>query len=172
VPVKKTDQPTDADPWDSNTDAPDWAADKAPASDRDMITISLKGGSGTQAWVVGHFNDVSEALSVLSDDRWDELMALVAQRGNDLVEAHGGSAKPAPRASSGRSGGSGSSWGNKSSGGSQRSSRKGKVTEDDDGFSCKHGEAVERSGEKNGKRWSGMFCPSSDRNDQCDPIWD
>lgn len=163
MPAKNADEtPTEVDVWE----------DPTVISDRDMITISLKGGSGTQAWVVGHFNDVSEALSVLSDDRWDELMALVAQRGNDLVEAHGGSAKPAARATASRSSGS-STWGNKSSGGSQRSSRKGKVTEDEDGmFTCKHGDAVERSGVKNGKSWSGMFCPSTDRNDQCDPIWD
>lgn len=163
MPAKNADEtPTEVDVWEDDT----------VISDRDMITISLKGGSGTQAWVVGHFNDVSEALSVLSDDRWDELMALVAQRGNDLVEAHGGSAKPAPRAAASSSRG-GSTWGNKSSGGSQRSSRKGKVTEDEDGMiTCKHGDAVERSGVKNGKSWSGMFCPSTDRNDQCDPIWD
>jgi len=172
MPVKKTES-TEPDVWADDNNAPDWAADKAPVSDRDMITISLKGGSGTQAWIVGHFNSVDEAIEVLTDDdSWSILMELTAKRGNDLVEAHGGSApKAASRASAASSGRSNSSWG-KSSGGSQRSSRKGKVTEDEDGFSCKHGEAVERSGEKNGKRWSGMFCPSSDRNDQCDPIWD
>lgn len=172
MPVKKTES-TEADAWADDNDAPDWAADKAPVSDRDMITISLKGGSGTQAWIVGHFNSVSEAIEVLTDDdSWSILMTLTAQRGNELVEAHGGSAKPAARASAAPASRGGGSWGNKSSGGAQRSSRKGKVTEDEDGFSCKHGDAVERSGEKNGKRWSGMFCPSSDRNDQCDPIWD
>lgn len=37
---------------------------------------------------------------------------------------------------------------------------------------CKHGEMTPRSGEKNGKPWSGMFCPTPKGTpDQCQPIF-
>lgn len=36
---------------------------------------------------------------------------------------------------------------------------------------CLHGFMVERSGEKNGKRWSGYFCPAPNKDEQCAPIW-
>jgi hypothetical protein len=38
------------------------------------------------------------------------------------------------------------------------------------GPACKHGPMVARSGEKNGKRWSGFFCPTPrGTSDQCAP---
>lgn len=38
--------------------------------------------------------------------------------------------------------------------------------------SCRHGERTYRSGTgKNGKEWKAYFCPSSNRQDQCDAQW-
>lgn len=40
---------------------------------------------------------------------------------------------------------------------------------DSGGGACKHGERVAKSGSKNGRDWSGWFCPNSDR--MCAPVW-
>lgn len=37
------------------------------------------------------------------------------------------------------------------------------------GGACQHGNRVAKSGEKNGRHWSGWFCPNSDR--MCAPVW-
>lgn len=37
------------------------------------------------------------------------------------------------------------------------------------GGSCQHGERVLKSGNKNGRDWSGWFCPASDK--MCKPNW-
>lgn len=37
--------------------------------------------------------------------------------------------------------------------------------------SCRHGERVFKSGTGAKGPWSAHFCPSKNRNDQCDPIW-
>lgn len=38
--------------------------------------------------------------------------------------------------------------------------------------SCRHGERTYRTGTgKNGKPWQAWFCPSSNRNDQCEAEW-
>ena len=175
MPTKaKTEESTDQDAWaDYNKDAaPEWAAgDHGPnESTRDLVTISLKGGSGTQAWIVLHANGVGEALDVLNDPEWEELVGLVAKRGTELQEAHGGSSKPAGFAQK-PSGGSG--WGNRGSSNSsqKRPSAKGEVSwnSDERAYGCQHGEAVKREGESAKGPWVGYFCPESDRDEQCKP---
>lgn len=36
---------------------------------------------------------------------------------------------------------------------------------------CQHGNRVYKSGEKNGKKWEGYFCPSKNRSEQCAVEW-
>lgn len=166
MPVKKTDEPTEQDVWADDTEMPaKWApTDKGwDGNDRDMITISLKGGSGTQAWIVGHFNSVEEAVDVFNNPEWEELIKLTVERGNELQEAYGGSSKPAARASAGRSGGS---WGSKSKPAEKSYSRSSGPQYKDE-YDCDHGE---RDWVAKGT-WQAWMCPSDDKDDKCDPLW-
>ena len=160
MPVKKTDDtPTEADVW-ADGDEGDALVLHTVDPNRDMITVSLKGGSGKEAWIVGHFNSVAEAVDVFSDPEWEELIKLTVERGSELQEAYGGSAKPTPRASSGRSN---SSWGNKSSNNRSNSryndDNKPLVQVEDGEYFCDHGDAVRETGETNGRSWIRWDCP-------------
>lgn len=50
-----------------------------------------------------------------------------------------------------------------------RQSRDDDSPRDSDGHTCKHGEMVYKSGNKNGKSWAGHFCPVNDK--MCKPVW-
>jgi len=85
-----------------------WATEpKAPVSEREFLTVTLKAGTGYDApWLVAHANSVEEALEFLKHPDLDELMDLTARQGKALGKAFGGSqsfAKPA-------AGGSGGGW--------------------------------------------------------------
>lgn len=45
------------------------------------------------------------------------------------------------------------------------------VQEDSEAPHCLHGFMVLKSGEKNGKAWSGHFCPHTVKEEQCAPLW-
>lgn len=161
------------DVWDEPEDsAPDWSPDKEvrEVSDRDRITVSLKGGSGVQAWVVGHFMSVEEAMDVLNHPEWDDLMKLIAQRGTELQEAHGGKAPQAAPAARGNT-----SWGKKTTTASRSSQRgsQGQVAWDKEAraFMCEHGEADFKEGESAKGPWAGYFCPEPEKDEQCKPKW-
>lgn len=36
---------------------------------------------------------------------------------------------------------------------------------------CEHGKREYRSGERNGKKWAGYFCPQKKKSEQCDVDW-
>ena len=36
---------------------------------------------------------------------------------------------------------------------------------------CQHGKRVHKSGEKNGKKWEGWFCPEKQKANQCEVQW-
>ena len=155
--VAKKDTP-EIDPWEDEAEVPYQSI--VPVLDRDFLTVTLKAGTGFDApWLVFHTNSVAEAVESLGHDQLDELMDLAARKGKEFSKAFGGSqgfSKPAVASS-----GTGYT--------KPASVPAGKVS----GRSCAHvtedNPIVKRSGNKNGKDWTGFFCPEADRDRQCTP---
>jgi hypothetical protein len=128
-----------------------------PVSNEGKVTVTLKGGTGFNApWVVIHGKDVSDALNQINDTQLAELLERAQKASKffaDKAEA------PAPAASQA---------GSQAQGGQPQASTQ---SSGNDKF-CKHGQMVSKSGvsAKNGKAWSGYFCPAPKGTpDQCDP---
>lgn len=153
--VKKTTEETD--PWSNEPEK-----QEVPVNP-DLLTVTLKAGTGFDApWLVAHASGVTHAIEILEHDEWPKLVDLATSRGKEFVRQNGGQSAPRSPAN----GPGGPSWSNdtnQGSGGSQIA-----ATAVRNG-SCPHGQAVYKSGEKNGRPWSGSFCPNTDRNNQCTP---
>jgi hypothetical protein len=142
-----------------------WATEpKAPVSEREFLTVTLKAGTGYDApWLVAHANSVEEALEFLKHPDLDELMDLTARKGKELAKAFGGSQSFAKPAASGSGGG----WSKPA-----KQEPAGDVEWDPDAeeYTCVHGGAVQRKGESDKGPWTGYFCPQPKGSpDQCRP---
>lgn len=168
--------PFDTAPFDTAPDQNDTGGDEAQAdidsapgvgqkpvnplvvvpSAEGKVTVTLKGGLGFNApWVVIHSADVSDALNQLSDTNLPAL--LEKAQGASKYFAMFGDAKPASNTSTAASGQPAAAAAG--SGGNVKT--------------CKHGQMVARAGVKNGKAWSGHFCPTPQGTpDQCKPQFD
>lgn len=152
------------DPWAEKEDARQTPDPGDLVFDRDRLTITLKAGTGYDApWLVYHAASVEEGIDFLSHERYDELADLTARKGKELAKAFGGSQSASKPSSSG-------GWGNKAKSSPKKS--QGAVEETENGYECEHGEAVEKSGKTNGRKWVGHFCPNTDRSDQCTPAFE
>jgi hypothetical protein len=140
--VTKKDEPVEQDSWDFPP---------VPESDREFMTVTLKGG-GNNSWIVFHFNGMDEAEATLADqDRLSELMDLAAKSEATFqrhVKTATGVTGPASKPASG-------GWKGKSSATSGSK------------FECEHGERDVKTGRSAKGDWKGYFCPEK----VCDPVW-
>jgi hypothetical protein len=163
--------PFETAPFDTEPDQNDTGGDEAQAdidkvqgagvkpnplvvvpSSEGKVTTTLKGGIGFNApWVVIHSADVADALNQLSDENLPALLEK-AQKASKYFQMFGESkpaATPAGQPAAAAAG----------QGGNVKT--------------CAHGQMVARSGVKNGKAWSGHFCPTPQGTpDQCKPSFD
>lgn len=136
----------------------------APAqSGESGFTITLKGGSGYWVpWIVVRGATAEEAKQNLRDMIESELHRVTAAASGMFMEKVGESApakaapaKPAAAPTAPLPAG----WSPAPSGGGS-------------GQTCRHGARTYKVGtSKAGKPYRAHFCPSPDRNDQCDPVW-
>lgn len=124
------------------------------------VTVTLKGGTGYNApWVVIHGSTVTDALNQINDA---DLAALLerAQRATTYFAAKADTPTPTTAAQ----------------GASQTQSGQPAASVAGQGGAvktCVHGTMVVRAGVKNGKAWSGHFCPTPQGTpDQCRPQFD
>lgn len=117
----------------------------AETTSTNEITITLKGGSGFDSpWVVIRAADAASAQAILDDPALKALTDRTSEVGQYFAGLGKPAATAAPTAAPTPAQGS--------------------------GRHCKHGERVMRSGTKNGKAWTGYFCPTpSGTADQCKP---
>ena len=113
-------------------------------------SVTFKGDGAP--WVVVRAPNAAVLTNLLDDFEATALAGRVLDLSGEFkrdykATSNGDSASADRTANRGRPGGA-----TRSSGGSQY---------------CQHGERVLKSGMKNGKRWSGQFCPDN----ECDPVW-
>lgn len=172
--VKKNVDPFETAPFDTEPDQDATGGDEAQADidstpgvgtkpnplvvpqSEGKVTVTLKGGLGFNApWVVIHGATVSDALAQINDKELATLLER-AQAASKYF-AMFGDAKPAsntPAAPSGQPTAAAAGQG-------------GNVK------TCAHGQMIPRAGVKNGKTWSGFFCPTPKGTpDQCQPQFD
>lgn len=167
-----------ADPFDIAPDQNDTGGDEAQAdidsqpgagvkpnplfvaAPEGKVTVTLKGGTGFNApWVVIHGSTVSDALGQLSEEDLPSLLEK-AQKASKFFADKAEAPTPAPVAQ----------------GGAQTQSGQPAASAAGQGGAvktCVHGTMVVRAGVKNGKAWSGHFCPTPQGTpDQCKPQFD
>jgi len=97
------------DPWNESEESEEKG--KVELSDRDRVTVTMKGGSGFDApWIVLHAKDVDEANKLLDDTEQYGLVSKVIANSRRFADFYGpskGSASPANAPA--RSGGYGQS---------------------------------------------------------------
>lgn len=134
----------------------DTKANPLIVSPEGKVTVTLKGGTGFDSpWVVIHGSDVDNALDQLSEANLPALLEK-AQKASEFFSGKKATpaAPAAPAAVSGRP--------------AAASAGQGGVVR-----TCVHGQMVARSGVKNGRAWSGHFCPTPQNTpDQCAPQFD
>lgn len=115
------------------------------ATSEGKVVVTLKGGAGYDApWIVIHADDIADANSQLNDA---ELAALINQT-KKVATFFGG--KPAAQAQQAAPAQAAAPAGNAPV--------------------CNHGTMIQRSGTKNGRTWTGYFCPTPKGTpDQCSP---
>lgn len=141
--VKDPFQVVSNDDTDNVTEGP-WD-DSAPDQ---VWSLTMKGGAGYDApWLVGKVGSLESAEEILSKP--DLLKSVMDKLRAAGAYFSGGSAAPASKP--------GAPPANESNGETK---------------SCNHGTMTPRSGFKNGKAWSGFFCPTPQGTpDQCKPIF-
>jgi hypothetical protein len=134
---------------------------EAEADDGTGISITLKGGPGFEVpWVVARYPNVEAAFEDLTDEVVQEqlkgLFDAVADASAMLITKVSAKAPAKPAGQAG--GGSRPQTASASPSGETRD--------------CRHGQMTWKSGvSKKGNTYAGWFCPSRDRNDQCDTVW-
>ena len=120
------------------------------ATPEGKVTVTLKGGTGYNApWVVIHGANVSDALSQINDPEITDLLER-AQKASTYFAGKAAAAQGGSQTQSGQPAAS--------------------VVGTGGAPECKHGPMVLRAGVKNGKAWSGHFCPTPQGTpDQCRP---
>jgi hypothetical protein len=146
-------------PWEEDVPDEDTASEDKPkekvvtVGSEGKITVTLKGGKGYEApWIVIHGSDAADILSTMSEENFPKLINWTATSSQRFQEKCG-------------NGGGGSTP-------TESNGRPYTATQAPSGDKkyCKHGEMVPRSGSKNGKPWSGHFCPTPQGTpDQCKP---
>lgn len=130
------------------------------AAPEGKVTVTLKGGVGYNApWVVIHGATVTDALNQINEADLAVLLER-AQKATTYFAGKADTPTPTPAAQ----------------GGSQTQSGQPAASAAGQGGvvkTCAHGQMVPRAGVKNGKTWSGYFCPTPQGTpDQCRPQFD
>lgn len=117
------------------------------ATSEGKVVVTLKGGAGYDApWIVIHADTIADANSQLNDA---ELASLINQT-KKVATFFGG--KPAVPAQT------------------QQTAPAQSTTTTGNAPVCNHGTMIQRSGTKNGRAWTGYFCPTPKGTpDQCKP---
>jgi hypothetical protein len=78
------------DPWNDTTDSMEAGIPEEALSDRDRVTVTMKGGAGFDApWIVIHAKDVDEANKILDDTDQHGLVAKVISRSRAFADYYG-----------------------------------------------------------------------------------
>lgn len=154
-------------PWDDSTTDNKKERKTVTVGSEGKVVLTFKGGSGFEApWVVVHATDVDDALETISGDNAEKFKRLVDETAK-VGKYFSGTGTGGGRSSGGQARQGGNSGG--------QLGKPAGATEAPNGEKrfCKHGEMdwVSKISKKTNKPYSGWFCPSKDRNDECDPQW-
>lgn len=151
------------DHWTEETPVTNTPANiNVTANAEGKLVVTLKGGKDfSDPWLVFHCADIEDALEQLRHDKIKELITLTKSAGQFFAGQGGGQSQQQARG-----------------GGQQAPRTQGRpqgATEAPGGQTkeCAHGEMVFKTGvsKSSGKPWKAFMCPSSDRSNQCDPVW-